>query len=218
MSLTATAAAQIAFIALSLLGSTSDDFCYIHRGTRVRKMHTSRRDAFRSVNAVPIGRVEYPSLEIKTFSNYLKRGEKKLALHDRLEPRCALIKYAPGANSESLQLCIDSGIKGIVIEGTGLGHVSSEWVPMIKKATDAGIPVVMTSQCINGRVCDRVYDTGRDILKAGAIEAEDMLPEVALVKLMRTLAESKDIAKVKELMHTDIAGEISRSTPAVSYP
>ena len=206
------ATSDIAEVCVVMHGSTSDDFCSIHRGTKVRKMHTSRRDAFQSINAKPIGSVEYPSRNIKILSDHVKRGEKKLALHDKLEPKCALIKYATGASSESLLFHSGSGYKGIVIEGTGLGHVSTEWVPIIKTATDAGIPIVMVSQCINGRVCDRVYDTGRDILKAGAIEGEDMLPEVALVKLMWALAQSSDIDKVKELMQTSIAGEISRST------
>ena len=208
----AVAASDIAEVCVVMHGSTSDDFCSIQRGTKVRKMHTSRRDAFQSINAKPIGRVEYPSREIKTQSKYVKRGEKKLVLHDKLEPKCALIKYATGASSESLLFHSGSGYKGIVIEGTGLGHVSTEWVPIIKTATDAGIPIVMVSQCISGRVCDRVYDTGRDILKAGAIEGEDMLPEVAIVKLMWALGQSSDIGKVKELMRTNIAGEITRSS------
>ncbi|MBU3968275.1 MAG: Glu-tRNA(Gln) amidotransferase subunit GatD [Euryarchaeota archaeon] len=206
------AASDVAEVCVVMHGSTSDGFCSIHRGTKVRKMHTSRRDAFQSINAKPIGRVEYPSREIKILSDYVKRGEKKLALHDKIEPKCAIIKYAAGASSESLLFHSGSGYKGIVIEGTGLGHVSTEWVPTIKTTTEAGIPIVMVSQCINGRVCDRVYDTGRDILKAGAIEGEDMLPEVALVKLMWALGQSSDIGKVKKLMQTSISGEITRST------
>ncbi|MBU4075916.1 MAG: Glu-tRNA(Gln) amidotransferase subunit GatD [Euryarchaeota archaeon] len=208
----AVATSDIAEVCVVMHGSTSDDFCSIHRGTKVRKMHTSRRDAFQSINAKPTGRVEYPSREIKLLSDHVKRGEKKLALHDKLESKCAIIKYVAGASSESLLFHSGSGYKGIVIEGTGLGHVSTEWVPIIKTTTDAGIPVVMVSQCINGRVCDRVYDTGRDILKAGAIEGEDMLPEVALVKLMWALGQSSDIGKVKELMQTCISGEITRSS------
>lgn len=206
------ATSNIAEVCVVMHGSTSDDFCYIHRGTKVRKMHTSRRDAFQSINARPIGRVEYPSGEIKMLSPFIKRGEKKLAINDKLESKCALIKYTTGASDESLLFHSGSGYKGIVIEGTGLGHVSTEWIPLIKTVTDAGIPVVMTSQCINGRVCDRVYDTGRDILKAGAIESEDMLSEVALVKLMWVLGQTKDIEKITAMMHTNIAGELTRST------
>ena len=208
----AVAASDIAEVCVVMHGSTSDDFCYIHRGTKVRKMHTSRRDAFQSINARPIGRVEYPSRLIKMESSFVKRGEKLLVLHDKIESKCALIKYATGASNESLLFHSGSGYKGIVIEGTGLGHVSTEWIPLIKRVTDFGIPVVMTSQCINGRVCDRVYDTGRDILKAGAIEAEDMMAEVALVKLMWVLGQTHDIENVKTMMQTNIAGEITRIT------
>jgi glutamyl-tRNA(Gln) amidotransferase subunit D len=206
------ATSDIAEVCVVMHGSTSDDFCYIHRGTKVRKMHTSRRDAFQSINARPIGRVEYPSREIKILSSFIKRGEKKLEINDKLESKCALIKYVAGASNESLLFHSGSGYKGIVIEGTGLGHVSTEWIPLIRTITDAGIPVVMTSQCINGRVCDRVYDTGRDILKAGAIESEDMLSEVALVKLMWVLGQTRDHEKVTAMMHTNIAGELTRST------
>lgn len=206
------ATGDIAEVCVVMHGGTSDDFCYIHRGTKVRKMHTSRRDAFQSINAKPIGRVEYSSREIKIMSPCTKRGEKKLALHDKLESKCALIKYATGASSESLLFHSGAGYKGIVIEGTGLGHVSTEWIPLIRNAVEAGIPVVMTSQCVNGRVCDRVYDTGRDILRAGAIEGEDMLSEVALVKLMWALGQTADVGKVKDMMRTSIAGEITRST------
>jgi glutamyl-tRNA(Gln) amidotransferase subunit D len=206
------ATSDIAEVCVVMHGSTSDDFCYIHRGTKVRKMHTSRRDAFQSINARPIGRVEYPSGEIKILSSFIKRGEKKLAINDKLESKCALIKYVAGASNESLLFHSGSGYKGIVIEGTGLGHVSTEWIPLIRTITDAGIPVVMTSQCINGRVCDRVYDTGRDILKAGAIESEDMLSEVALVKLMWVLGQTRDNEKITAMMHTNIAGELTRST------
>ncbi len=206
------AVSDIAEVCVVMHGSTSDDFCYIHRGTKVRKMHTSRRDAFQSINARPIGYVEYPSGAIRIGSSYVKRGEKELAIHDKLESKCALIKYVPGASNESLLFHSGSGYKGIVIEGTGLGHVSTEWVPLIRTATNAGISVVMTSQCMNGRVCDRVYDTGRDILKAGAIESEDMLSEVALVKLMWILGQTQNNEKVKVMMHTNFAGEITRST------
>lgn len=208
----AVATSDIAEVCVVMHGSTSDDFCYIHRGTKVRKMHTSRRDAFQSINSRPIGRVEYPSRVIKTQSSFVKRGDKKLVLHDKLESKCALIKYATGASNESLLFHSGSGYKGIVIEGTGLGHVSTEWIPLLKTVTDAGIPVVMTSQCISGRICDRVYDTGRDILKAGAIEAEDMMSEVALVKLMWVLGQTKDIENAKAMMQTNIAGEMTRST------
>jgi glutamyl-tRNA(Gln) amidotransferase subunit D len=205
------AISDIAEVCVVMHGTTSDEYCAIHRGTRVRKMHTSRRDAFQSINCSSIGRFNYLDRKIQTFIPYRHRGEMELELADRLEPRCALVKYTPGASPEILNYYIDNGYKGIVLEGTGLGHVASDWIASIKGATDAGIPVVVTSQCLRGRICDRVYDTGRYMLEAGAIEGEDMLPEVALVKLMWLLANRPD--EVSSLVGKPLAGEISFSTP-----
>ncbi len=203
------AISDIAEVCVVMHGSTSDDYCSIHRGTRVRKMHTSRRDAFQSINQQPLGKVDYLSREIKTFQPYRHRGEVALDVAARLEDKCALVKYTPGSSPEILNYYIDKGYRGIVIEGTG--HVSSIWIDGIKRATDEGIPVVITSQCLRGRICDRVYDTGRDMLNAGAIEGADMLPEVALAKMMWLLANKP--GEVRSLMGQPLAGEISFSTP-----
>ncbi|AET64548.1 Glu-tRNA(Gln) amidotransferase subunit GatD [Methanothrix harundinacea] len=207
------ATTDIAEVTVVMHGSTSDDFCLVHRGTRVRKMHTSRRDAFRSINQHPIARVLYPSRDLEILGDFRRRGEVELEVNDRLEPRCALVKYFPGGSPDLFEECIAAGYRGIVLEGTGLGHVASDWVGSIKAATDAGVPVVITSQCLRGRVCDRVYDTGRDILAAGGIEGGDILPEVALVKLMWALANTGSVDEAEAVMKISLAGEISASTP-----
>jgi glutamyl-tRNA(Gln) amidotransferase subunit D len=118
-----------------------------------------------------------------------------------------LVKFFPGASPAIVDFYVTHGYKGLVIEGTGLGHVASDWVPHIRKAADV-MPVVMTSQCVYGRVCDRVYDTGRDLLSAGAIEGDDMLSETALVKLMWVLGQTSDRFEIARLLRTDVAGEI----------
>jgi len=205
----AVAVSDIAEVCVVMHGGTSDDHCEIHRGTKVRKMHTSRRDAFKSINCEPVGTVDYATREVKTSGDYHRRSTRKLKFREGLEPECALVKFTPGASPDILSYYVDAGYRGIVIEGTGLGHVSTDWVPAIRQAVQAKIPVVMTSQCLNGRVCDRVYDTGRDILKAGVIEGEDMLPEVALVKLMWALGQSQDFDVVRDVMKRDVAGEIA---------
>jgi len=207
------AVSDIAEVSVVMHGTTNDDYCLIHRGTKVRKMHTSRRDAFQSINWDPIGKVDYLTRKIETFGDYRRRGEEDLELYDKLEPKCALVKYVPGASSEVLDLYVEAGYKGIVLEGTGLGHVATDWIGSIKATTDAGIPVIVTSQCLRGRICDRVYDTGRDMLAAGAVEGENMLPEVALVKLMWVLANFSP-EDALDLMKTPLRGEISTSTPA----
>jgi len=206
---TRVAISDIAEVSVVMHGTTSDDYCEIHRGTKVRKMHTSRRDAFKSINSLPIGTVDYNTGEIKTFTNYTKRGEKPLKFKPGMEPKCALVKFTPDADPDILDYYIKGGYKGLVLEGTGLGHVSTKWVPLIQKATDSKIPVVVTSQCLNGRVCDRVYDTGRDILKAGAIEGEDTLPETALVKLMWVLGQTDEYNEAIGMLRENLSGEIT---------
>ena len=202
------ATSDIAEVTVVMHATMSDDHCLIHRGTRVRKMHTSRRDAFHSINARPIGKVDYATREIETFVEYKKRGEQKLMIKDHIEPKCSLVKFYPGADP-SIVDHYAARYKGLVIEGTGLGHVSTEWVPHIEKAVRKGVHIVMTSQCLGGRICDLVYDTGRDLLEAGIIEGGDMLPETALVKLMWVLGRTDDPDEVRTLMRKNIAGEIS---------
>jgi glutamyl-tRNA(Gln) amidotransferase subunit D len=203
------AISDIAEVSVVMHGTTSDDFCEIHRGTKVRKMHTSRRDAFKSINSLPIGTVDYNTGEIKTFIDYIKRGERPLKFKPGMEPKCALVKFTPGSDPEILDCYINGGYRGLVLEGTGLGHVSTKWIPMIRKAVDAKMPVIVTSQCLNGRICDRVYDTGRDMLKAGAVEGEDTLPETALVKLMWVLGQTTEFDEAVELLREDLSGEIT---------
>ncbi len=187
-------------------GSTNDDFCLAHRGVKVRKMHTSRRDAFQSINARPVAKVLYPSLEIEWLSWRYKRGERELTIMDRLEEKVVLLKFLPGLSAEILDFFYSKGYRGFVIEGTGLGHVSTDWIETLKRICEDSV-VVMTSQCLYGRVCDRVYDTGRDLLRVGVIEGEDMLPETALVKLMFLLG-NYDIETAKRLVKVNLVGEI----------
>jgi glutamyl-tRNA(Gln) amidotransferase subunit D len=189
----------------------SDSRCALHRGTRVRKNHTSRRDAFETVGAAPLGAVDFEDRSVEFRRDYRERGATDLDIAPALETEVSLVKFTPGAGTRQLKTVTDSA--GIVLEGTGLGHVNTAWVPEIDALTASGTPVVMTSQCIEGRVCDRVYDTGRDLLDAGVIEGEDLLPGTATVKLMWVLANTES-ESVAERMQTPLAGEIQdRSVP-----
>ena len=204
----AAALSDLGEVAVVMHGTTDDDYCSIHRGTRVRKMHTSRRDAFRSMNIKPLGRVGYPSLDVELDGDAVRRGTNDVELFDSMEENVGLVYFYPGMKPEIISAF--NGYKGLIIAGTGLGHTSSLCIDAIRHLIETGTTVVMTSQCLNGRVCDRVYDTGRDLLDAGIIEGEDMLPEVAFVKLMWVLGNEKDPKKIKELMKTDLRGETGR--------
>ncbi len=203
------AKSDCAEVTVCMHASESDDVCALHRGTRVRKNHTSRRDAFETVGAEPLGEVDYSSESVTIRGDYQQRGEAELALEDALETEVELLKFTPGMGPAFLDVA--EGSEGLVLEGTGLGHVHTDLIPRIEELIEDGTTVVMTSQCLEGRVCDRVYDTGRDLLEAGVIEAGDTLPGTAKVKLMWAL-ENAD--SVPEAMETSLAGELQeRSTP-----
>jgi glutamyl-tRNA(Gln) amidotransferase subunit D len=207
----AAATSDLGEVAVVMHATTSDDTCAIHRGTRVRKMHTSRRDAFRSLDIAPIGGVAYPSRTVTLTKEAVRRKTRTLALYDNLDPHCALIQFYPGMAEDLLTAY--EGFHGIVIAGTGLGHTSTTLIPQLKHLSDQGTLIVMTSQCMHGRVCDRVYDTGRDLLHAGVIEGGNLLPEVALVKLMWVLGNEKKRAKAAALMQENLKGECMRRSP-----
>lgn len=204
----AVATGDLGEVAVVMHDSTSDDRCAVHRATRVRKMHTSRRDAFASMGMPPIGYVDYPSLAVTLSGEAVRRGSEDPELHDRLEERCGLLHFHPGMPPEVLD--VYDGYAGLILSGTGLGHVRTEWIPNLREMIEGGTTVVMTSQCLHGRVCDRVYDTGRDLLRIGVIEGEDMLPEAALVKLMWVLGNETDPDRIASMIRTDLAGEIRR--------
>ncbi|WGI17512.1 Glu-tRNA(Gln) amidotransferase subunit GatD [Methanonatronarchaeum sp. AMET-Sl] len=207
------AKSDIAEVMVAMHGTSSDTYCLAHKATKTRKMHTSRRDAFRSINSDPIAKIDN---EITVITDYTKRGEKKLNYNGGLNPNCGLIKFTPTTTPETLRNHIKN-MDGVVIEGTGLGHVSNNLIPVIKEGVNQGTPIVMTSQCLYGRVCDRVYDTGRDLIEAGVIPGRDMLPETALVKLMWATNQTDDQTEIKDLMTTDIAGEITNRSEPESY-
>ena len=207
------AKSDCAEVLVCMHASDSDDRCALHRATRVRKNHTSRRDAFETVGADPLGTVAYggedDSVDVLFRREYAERGAIDLDVAPALETDVELVKFTPGT-SEALLDGV-AGSAGLVIEGTGLGHVHTDWIPRIGELVADGTDVVVTSQCLGGRVCDRVYDTGRDLLDAGVIEGEDMLPGTAKVKLMWALANNEDVAAT---MTAPLADELTeRSVP-----
>jgi glutamyl-tRNA(Gln) amidotransferase subunit D len=208
----AAAKAPFAEVVVAMHETPSDSYIAFHRGTKVRKCHTSRRDAFKSVNATPIARAEENKIVMLT-QDYQKRDRSRtLVLRPNFQEKVALIKFYPGMDPAIIQFYTEKKYKGITIEGTGLGHISKACYENLKKAVGQGIIVSMTSQCIWGRVNMNVYDAGRDLQALGVIPLEDMLPETALVKLMWVLGQTEDTEEAKKLLKTNIAGEFSLRT------
>lgn len=206
---------ELTGVFVSMHASPSDDVVACHLGTRVRKNHTSRRDAFESIDVMPVALIRGEILEMQLQEIGLKLNKRNnpnsLLVRPDFDIRSILLKFYPGFNPELIAHAVKAGYKAIILEGTGLGHVSRECFPEIRNAIESGTLIFMTSQCIRGRTRMTVYETGRDLLDIGVIPLSDMMAETALVKAMWALANSKDVQSVVKLMQENIANEISMS-------
>ena len=184
----------------------SDETISCHIGTRVRKNHASKRSAFETIGSDPA----FLILDEKIIKNVENEFFKE-TFNPRLgiDTRVALVKYHPGYEPKQIDALIDLGFKAIIFEGTGLGHVGKTMYSAIKKASDHGLFLGMTSQCIDGRVRMTVYESGRDLLELGIVPLENMIPEVALVKTMWALGNSEDNNGLKKLLLANISSEFS---------
>lgn len=208
------AISNIAEVGVCMHATTDDQYCYFIRGTKVRKMHSTRRDAFRSINEMPLAKFWSDGKIDILNKNYKTRKDEKVVVDIKFEPKVALLKAYPGSDPEILEILAKKGYKGFVIEGTGMGHVPTEaeksWIPAIKKLIKDGIPVVIAPQTIYGRINTDVYTNLRVLYhEAKAIPAEDMLPETSYVKLGWILGHTKDLEEIRKMMLTNIAGEIT---------
>ena len=214
---TAAAKSDIAEVMVCMFGPTSDEYGLLHQGTRVRKMHSSYRSTFRTIGDTPIATVTRDKITPIKLNYNRRRNDKKVKILPYFEDKVALLYYYPNMQSDMIYSLIDNGYKGIVIAGTGLGHVNKPLYPAIKKCQKLGIPIYMTVQTLWGYVHMFVYDTGRDLMNYGIIPAENMLPEVAIVKLSWALGQTDNMEKVRELMMTPIANEITKREPYNGY-
>lgn len=207
------AKANMAAVGIAMHQDLSDRYIMAHRGTRVRKCHTSRRDTFKSINSPPLARYDLLSAKVEMLDGAPERDRnRKLELKASFDPYSFLLKFHPGFNPALIKAAVEAGARGIVLEGTGLGHVSKPCQGAVKTALKEGVPVFMTSQTIWGRVDMNVYNNGRDLLNLGVTPLEDMLPETAMVKLSWVLAQAKDPEKIQTMMRTPVAGEITPRT------
>ncbi|MCX6748173.1 MAG: Glu-tRNA(Gln) amidotransferase subunit GatD [Candidatus Pacearchaeota archaeon] len=206
------ACSDIAEVMLVGHASINDDFCYAMKGNKVRKMHTSRRDAFKPVNTRAIAKVW--SDKIETLTSYNKRdNNKKVELDLSFNDKIALIMFHPGMEPEFFDY-LSQRYQGVVLMTSGLGHLATDdarknLLPSIKKAIDNGLIICAACQTIYGRLDPLVYSPGRILMKTGVIFLDDILPETAYVKLGFVLGHASWKSKIKEKMLENISNEFS---------
>jgi glutamyl-tRNA(Gln) amidotransferase subunit D len=208
---------DIAEVQVCMFGPTSDEYGLLHKGTRVRKMHSSYRSTFRTIGDTPLARINRKEI-IPIKKNYNKRrNDKDVKILPYFSDKVTMLYYYPGMAPDTLDALVDAGYKGVIIVGTGLGHVNKELYPAIERAHKKGVHMFMTLQTIWGYVQMFVYDTGRDMMSKGIIPAGNMLPEVAWVKLSWILGQTDDPKEVKRMMLTPINDEITGREPYNGY-
>lgn len=211
------AESDIAEVTVCMFGPTSDAYGLLHRGTRVRKMHSSYRSTFRTIGDIPIAMVSRSKITPLRQDYKRRRRDHNVTINTAFEEKVSIVYYYPNMSPDIIDSLIDNGYKGIVIAGTGLGHVNKPLYPALKRAREKNIAVYMTVQTLWGYVQMYVYDTGRDMMELGVVPSANMLPEVAYIKLGWALGQTNDLEKVREIMLTPIAGEITEREPSNGY-
>jgi glutamyl-tRNA(Gln) amidotransferase subunit D len=208
---------DIAEVLVCMFGPTSDDYGFLHRGTRVRKMHSSYRSTFRTIGDTPVATVNRSGLtHIKTEYNH-RRKDRNVKIMPYFSEKVTMMYYYPHMDAAIMHSLIDMGYKGIIIVGTGLGHVNRELYPALERAKAEGVSVYMTLQTIWGYVHMFVYETGRDMMAKGVIPLGNMLPEVAWVKLGWALGQTDDPEEVRKIMLNPVNDEITSREPYNGY-
>lgn len=210
--------ADLAEVVVCMHGNSSDSYNLIHRGTRVRKMHSSRRDAFRTLSDIPLGYID-ANQQITWLKDDIKpRGDiQNTWLNDKIDERVAMLYFYPGMDADMIHAAIDNKYHGMVIIGTGLGHVSSYLFDALERAQEEEIPVTIVVEPLFGFTNLRVYETGRDMLARGVIEGANMLPSAAYAKMIWTLGQTRNYEEVRKLMTTNLRGEITNREPNKGY-
>ncbi|OGU56101.1 MAG: glutamyl-tRNA(Gln) amidotransferase subunit D [Ignavibacteria bacterium GWF2_33_9] len=211
------AESDIAEVMVCMFGPTSDMYGILHRGTRVRKMHSSYRSTFRTIGDIPLATVNNQSIKPLRSDYKKRRNDRNFKLVPYFDDNVAIVYYYPAMHPDIFDSLIERGYKGIVIAGTGLGHVNKPVYPALKRAQEAGVAVYMTVQTLWGYAQMYVYDTGRDLMELGVVPLANMLPEVAFMKLGWALGQTHELDKVKEIMLTPVAGEMTEREPSNGY-
>ncbi|MBI9035369.1 MAG: Glu-tRNA(Gln) amidotransferase subunit GatD, partial [Bacteroidales bacterium] len=208
---------DIAEVMVCMFGPTSDEYGLLHKGTRVRKMHSSTRSTFRTIGDIPLAMINRQEIKPlhKTYNH--RRKDKNVDIHPYFSDKVTMLYYYPGMKADVMDAMVDAGYKGIIIVGTGLGHVNKELYPAIERAHAKGVHMFMTLQTLWGFVHMFVYDTGRDMMARGIIPAGNMLPEVAYIKLGWVLGQTDDPEEVKRMMLTTVNDEITLREPYNGY-
>lgn len=213
----AAAESDVAEVCVCMFGPTSDQYGLLHRGTRLRKMHSSYRSTFRTIGDVPLAMIDPDNIKYLRHDYKRRRTDRRVSINTAFEEKVTILYYYPNMMPDIVDAIVDKGYRGIVIAGTGLGHVNKPLYPALKRAVAQGVHIYMTVQTLWGYVQMYVYETGREIMELGVVPAANMLPEVAFMKLSWALGQTDDREEVRRIMLTPVVDETTEREPYNGY-
>jgi glutamyl-tRNA(Gln) amidotransferase subunit D len=199
----------------SMHSTTNDDQCNIYNGLNLKKLHSSRRDAFKQINSYPVAIVKKAKIEYSTIKNIKEEHPLFEPAFFRKDIKVGILKSHP--NLFAKEILNYKGFDGLIIEGTGLGHLPIEEVDKYSSENKAvynallemsvELPIVMTTQCVSGSTNLNVYSGGRKIKKLAILESGAMISETAFIKLAWLLSNFSH-EEIKELWGRNFVGEV----------
>ncbi|MEN9557774.1 MAG: hypothetical protein RL141_143 [Candidatus Parcubacteria bacterium] len=175
-------------------------------GARASKVSESKLDAFETINWDVFGEIR---IDMRLSDERKPRHDRPLNIQGGFEPNVAVMELTPGLPVATLTTLLESGIRGLILLGYGPGNIAYDYLPVLQTALKKQIPVVVSTQCLEGATSMHLYDVGKQALDAGAIQAYDMSLECVTTKLMWALKHFP-YEKIREIMHTNYTGEINK--------
>ena len=179
----------------------------ILRGVRATKASESRLDAFTSVNCDDAGEIR---LDLRLRPELPRRRSGPIAIRPGFDPHIFIHTLTPGCDPDDMVFLLDDRkIHGIILQGYGTGNLPFSFEPFFRKARERKVPVVVTSQCLEGRTLMHSYEVGRRALDLGVIEGFDQSLEVLAVKLMWAL-KHHPYGRIRGVLQRNFCGELDR--------
>ena len=199
-------------VVVSMHTTSDDGACSIHAATGVRKLHSSRRDAFRPVNTMPLATVHIDNSDVSlNLGHHYEEARSTIqsrsatSVASRFDENIVIRQMiaGPWLTTQEIHDAVGSNVDALVIHGTGLGHLPIENpnndAPQNIELHDAlaqlNIPALVVNQCIHGPVNMNVYSKGRIQQDIGLLgHGLTSSPEAAIVKLHFALSNDMDVA------------------------
>ena len=178
-------------------------------GTRGKKERTKSYNAFSSINFPYIAVIQEEHI---LFYLDDKPAAAQVRFYHSLNPKVVLLKLIPSMDASILTYMAEH-YDAVIIESFGVGglpsYESGDYYRAVKRLTDLGKTVVMTTQVTNEGSNMSVYEVGKNIKKEfGLLEAYDMTLEATVTKIMWILSQTREPDKIRRLFYKTINRDI----------